>query len=566
MQFWKRLAALALAVGIGVSLLAGCGQKEPAEVPAEGFSLSVCVGAVPDTLDPIYAENAGDQTILNHLYENLMRIAVDEEGNETVALGMAKSIEKERNFDGTVTYTFRLRDAKWSDGKYVKADHFVYAWQRLVNPVCNSPYADLLSIVCGYEEARVRRDMTLLQVKAKNNETLVVTLKGDYDWFLTQICTATATMPLREDVVQKLKDLGIQREEEFGRKRLWWEETAQLVTNGVYHSEEYHEGAPLRLHRNKYYVREEGAKGAHELLFHFASSAEAAQILYQGNVVDVAWPLTETRLTELSAQENWEGGTELETYAVLLNTESPLLQDDRIRHAVSLVVDRNEIAPLAGAMAVPAEGLVPAGVPDREGGDFRAKGEAILDNDPANYKASCAEAKNILANAGYAGSGTLQGLEYLYEDDGSNAAVAEILCRQWQKQLGITVTPRGVTKTELWAALRSGNYSLAGAELGSEVNDAEGFLTDWTSKSPDNVINYQSSAYDTLMTIVATAKDVSARMGCLYDAETLLLNNHAIVPLYTAKTGWEGRETLKGVCRDPRGWFSFTDAEWVTEN
>ena len=105
MANWKRLIALALSGALCLVLLAGCAGED------EAFTLSVCVGGTPESLDPIYAQMAGDQTILNHLYENLMRVAVDVSGEATVTNGMAKSVEQEENQDGTVTYTFRLRSA-----------------------------------------------------------------------------------------------------------------------------------------------------------------------------------------------------------------------------------------------------------------------------------------------------------------------------------------------------------------------------------------------------------------------------------------------------------------------
>ena len=75
----------------------------------------------------------------------------------------------------------------------------------------------------------------------------------------------------------------------------------------------------------------------------------------------------------------------------------------------------------------------------------------------------------------------------------------------------------------------------------------------------DNVARYSNSAYDTLMAIIATAPDGTARLGCLHDAEELLVGDYAIAPLYTRETTWELREPFTGVLRDARGWFSFAD-------
>ena len=128
----KRLAALALAVTLLAGLAAGCGQQ------SGGMELSVCVGDSYATLDPIYAEDISSQTILVHLYENLMRVTADGSGNAAVVNGMAQSVETEENEDGTVTYVFRLRSGHWSDGERVSAEDFAYAWRRLADPASHS--------------------------------------------------------------------------------------------------------------------------------------------------------------------------------------------------------------------------------------------------------------------------------------------------------------------------------------------------------------------------------------------------------------------------------------------
>lgn len=556
MRTGKQWTSLILVVGLCVSLLGGCAETEE----PEQLSLSVSVGGVLDTLDPIYAEGIADQTILAHLYENLMRVSVDADGQMSVVGGMAKSVEQEKNYDGTVTYTFRLRSAKWSDGKSVKASDFVYAWQRLASPGSNSPYAELLSVICGYDEARHSGDMSLLQVTAKNESTLVVVLDGNYDWFLSQVCTSPATMPLRQDVVRTLKEAGVQAAE--GKDdvpvALWWEDPTLLVTNGPYSVTEYKKGVSLQTASSEHYYGD--VSGPENLAFRFAATAENAWKLYEENAVDAVWPLTEERLSELAADENWTAIPELGTYTVLFNTDTELFGDALIRQAMNFAVDRNVLAQVAGVTARPAEGLVAYGVPENEEGDFRTVGGPLLDNDPELYREYCTQAQDLLSQAGYDSGAALGALEYLYVDEGNNRLVAEELCRQWMLALHITVNPRAVTERELWAALRSGNYTLAGVELVPDGNDAECFLSEWVSGSQNNVVRYENSAYDTLMAIIASAADGTARMGCLHDAEALLMADHVLAPLFTKGTDWEMREDLYGVFRDPRGWFGFYGA------
>ena len=550
MRKLKKAVSLLLAALLCASVLVGCADG------GDGVSLSVSVGGRVTTLDPIYAEDINSQTVLVHLYENLMKVAPDGAGGAAVVNGMAKSVDVEENFDGTVTYTFRLRSARWSDGQSVRASDFVYAWQGLADPDSFPPYGALLRVVCGYEAAGAAGDMSLLLVTAKNASTLVVTLSGNYDWFLREVCTSPATMPLRQDVVQRLKEAGIQAAGADGEAQAWWSDPTALVTNGPYLATGYQFSKYLELTASERYNSDQ--LGPETLTFRFAEDADKAWELYENKEVDAVWPLPQERLAELAADETWSAIPQLGTYTVIYNCGHELLEDVLIRQAMAWTIDRNALAAAAGVTAQAAEGLVPHGVPENQEGDFRTVGGALLDNDPEQYEERCQQARETLSEAGYDRGSALGELEYLYVEEGTNGAVAQELCRQWQEALGITVVPKGVTTRELWSALRKGEYTLAGVDLEAAGNDAECFLMDWTSDSQDNVAGYENSAYDTLMAIIASAADGTARMGCLHDAEALLMDDFALSPLYTMGTAWELRDTLTGAARDARGWFNFS--------
>ena len=557
MKLRKRLTALCLSALVCLSLLTGCGRKGTAERAA----LSVCVGESPATYDPIYAQRIGDQTILNHLYENLMRMEKGENGQLTAVPGAAKSVDVKENSDGTVTYTFRLRGGKWSDGVEVKASDFVYAWQRLADPATGSVYASLLSIVSGYDEAQATGDMSLLAVSAKNNTTLVVTLNGQYDWFIREVCTSIATMPLRQDVVRQLKqesDAANESLKEDETPRRWWSDPTRLVTNGPYTASAEEENS-LTLTENESCGKR--LSGPKTLTFRFGDG-QTAEVLYDQGVVDAVWPLTEEEMAaRMETDGAWQAEPVLETYSVMFNCGR--LADESIRKALSLVIDRERLAAIAGSTAQAAEGLVPPGVPEDDADvDFRACAGSLLDNDPDTYAERCQRALELLQAAGYDRgsdlSAELGALEYLYVDRGNSSSVAMALCGMWGHYLGANVTPRAVTEAELAAALRSGTYTLAGREVSAVCNDAECFLMDWTTDHPDNFLHYENSAYDTLMSIIAGAGDGAARMGCLHDAEDLLVEiDCAISPLYTERTAWKLRDAYLGALRDPRGWFDF---------
>ena len=555
MKHWKRRLALFLTAALCAAALSGCGQS------GDAMELSVCVGDAPEDLDPIYASETADQTVLVHLYENLMRRTA-----AGVTEGMARSAESEENPDGTVTWTFQLRNAEWSDGRQVMAADFVYAWQRLADPANGSPNGALLSVVAGYDAVQETGDATLLQVTAEDDHTLVVVLNGNYSWFLSEVCTSPATMPLRQDLVdgtaepeETAEAAGEETAEaEAGAAEAtpWWSDLSALVTNGPYQVSGCQAGETLTLTASETYY--DDISGPQTLTFHFAETAEEGQALYDEGAVDFLGALPEEQMAALVEEESPKLTPELGVQAVVFNCAQDTLMDARVRLALSLVIDRAAAAEAAGPAARAAEGLIPPGVPESEEADFRATGGALLDNAPEHREKLAEQARALLEEAGYANVQDLGQLEYLYVDEGNGAAVARTLVDAWRSALGLQVTARAVTAEELAAALGDGTFSLAGTEVRALGNDAECFLLQWASTSQENVSRYANSAYDTLLSVIAGAEDETARLGCLHDAEALLLEEGAVAPLYTTVTAWTLRDGLTGVLRDGRGWFSFT--------
>ena len=153
-----KILSLVLAVTMLFTLLAACGngtssgnqtpapessapvETQPVEAtPAsDTFDLKVCIASEPQTIDPALNSAVDGAVMTQHMFEGLMKWSNagsksdDKLYAAEVVPGQAASYEKTDNGDGTVTYTFTLRDdIKWSDGQPVTAQDFVYSWQRL---------------------------------------------------------------------------------------------------------------------------------------------------------------------------------------------------------------------------------------------------------------------------------------------------------------------------------------------------------------------------------------------------------------------------------------------------
>ena len=554
MKSSRRMATLALCLALMLGILAGCGGEAP------GISLRVSMGPEADSYDPIRAETPEAETVLVHLYENLLRLTPDPSGGTALAPGVAKKYDVEENYDGTVTYTFRLRAAKWSDGQAVTAGDFVYAWQRLADPVTASPSASLLSAVAGYDEVRSSGDASKLQVSAPDDSTFVVTLLGKCDWFLEDVCTDSATMPLRQDNLQRLKEAAIQAnlqtEEQGGTGTLnWASDPTKLVANGPYTASRGEEGE-LILTASETYVG--GVSGPEELRFLFHETAEEAWETYEAGEADFVSPLPRAE-TEIRAEEDWASVSLLCTTVLLFNTQGENFNDAESRKAFSLAIDRQALSDLTEEVSRPADGLVPYGVPDENGEDFRARGGDLLGE--SGTEEALAQARTLLEESSYASASVPR---FVYEDTAENALLADALWRTWMKALRVRLERIPLSADELRETLAAGDYDLALTDLRGDARDAESFLAPWRGDSSGNLVGYENGAYDTLLKVIRSASDEKARQGCLHDAEELLLDDCPVAPLLFTASAWEARDGLVGILRDGRGFFSFAGAAEVS--
>ena len=201
MKYPTILFALLLALTL---LLSACGAQEepqpPEDAEPEPFTLSVSLPGQADTLDPLRSTAQGTETILHHLFENLMRWEDGGDGWAVLAPGQAESYTVETDYAGNATYTFTLREGlQWSDGRPIAAGDFVSAWQRIADPANDVPHRALLSPIAGYGQVQETGDASLLAVSAPDRRTFVVSLEGSCAWFLEEVCASPYTVPRPTD-------------------------------------------------------------------------------------------------------------------------------------------------------------------------------------------------------------------------------------------------------------------------------------------------------------------------------------------------------------------------------
>ena len=198
------------------------------DVDGSTDSISVCIASEPDVLDPALNSAVDGATLDSHLFAGLAKWDQDEDGNLVIVADCATELpEGVENADGTVTYTYTLREGmKWSDGEPVTAKDFAFAWKRAASEELGADYGYMLEVIKGYPND--------LAVEATDDLTLTVTLNNAVA-FWNELLAFPAYFPVREDVVAN---------------EAWCTDASTFVSNGAYKMTGWDHNSVITLTKN----------------------------------------------------------------------------------------------------------------------------------------------------------------------------------------------------------------------------------------------------------------------------------------------------------------------------
>ncbi len=568
-----KLLSLLLSAALVVGLLAGCGNgtQSSGETPdaqnsqaqetsggneAVANEITVNIASEPQTIDPALNSAVDGAIMLSHMFEGLMRWV--DSGTETpgsdgtcnnaeLSYGQAESYDKVANDDGTVTYTFHLRDGiKWSDGQDVTAGDFVFAWQRLVTPETAADYNYMIDCVVNANEIMAgEKDPSELGVSAPDDKTFVVTITSDLPYF-TEICAFPATFPVRSDVVSNDQ---------------WTYSPDTYITNGAYKMTSRVTNSEIVMEPNEYYYGVD-TLGPSKITFKLMDDANAMLSGFNSGELDFIENMPTDEVAGLLASGDLKIVDYIGTYYVCYQTQKAPFDDARVRKAFTLAIDRTYIVnEITQTGQVEAGGFVPAGVYDAAGAtgdDFRTVGGDYYKPTDADYEANCEEARALLAEAGYPNGEDFPVVTYLYNTDDSHKAVAEALQNMWQTVLGVTVQLDNQEWATFLQTRKDGDYSIARNGWIADYNDPMSFLDMWLTGGGNNDAQYANSEYDSLIQAAKASADPAERMQLMHDAEDIIMGqDYALCPLYFYTQKYMLADNVSGMYYTPLGFFFF---------
>ena len=537
----KRLLALTLVAAMGISLFAGCGgNTDGGDTGAVGGGVVTHnLSSEPKSIDPALNTAVDGHQVIYGVFEGLCRLDERDQGIP----GIAESWDISED---NLTYTFHLRDAKWSDGQPVKASDFVYAWKRAVDPATAAEYGyQMYYLKNGEAINNGEKPIDELGVKAIDDKTLEVTLESVTPYFL-QLTAFPTYMPVREDVVS-------------ADPEGWALNMDTYIGNGPFKVQEWKHDDVLKLVKNENYYDADKVK-LDGIDYVFIVEASTAVSAFESGEIDYmeAVPAEKIAVLEEANDENFKILPYLGTYFYIFNMNQEPVNNPKVRKALSLAINRTDIVEqVTKAGQVPATGFVPKGVSMSDGTtDFQeTAGDYNLPIDDSKVE----EAKQLMAEAGYPDGQGFPTIELLYNTNEGHKAIAEAIQAMWKQNLGINVELRNEEWKVFQTSRNEGNYTVARHGWIGDYVDPMTFLDMWITASGNNDAKFSNPKYDEL---ISKAKSTlgKERDDAMLEAQAILMEELPVMPIYYYTNAILMRSTVKNAPKSITGPVNYREA------
>ena len=457
----------------------------------------------PPTLDPHLTTDATSARIIVEVFGGL--VTIDRELHIVPDLAERWDVSD----DGRV-YVFHLRrDAKFHDGKPVTAQDVQWSLERVTNPLTESPVVDqYLGDIVGVKE-KVAGDATSISgVRVIDDHTLEITIDDAKSYFLAKMTYPTGFVLDRENVEAD--------------PRSWFREPNGT---GPFRLQEYVVGESLVLGRNESYHL--GPPKLEEV--QFILSGGTSLLMYENDEIHVAGVgLADLdRLSDPSNDLFPELRTAPASFSVNyigMNVNEPPLDDVKVRQALNLAIDKQEIASIVlGDLVEPADGILPPNFPG-------------YDESVQGYQFDPVRAKQLLEESKYGDDlDSIPPITITTPGSfGANVSLdMEVILQMWERNLGITAEFQQTEFATFLKDLHKGRFQMFDIGWIADYPDPENFLDIlFHSESTNNHTHYSNPEVDDLLMRARVETDTGVRYALYNDAEQMILDDAPWVPLW----------------------------------
>jgi len=455
-------------------------------------------GTNPYTLDPAVSGDVNSSSYIIQIFNGLVRLDDNLEPAPDIASSWDISQDK-------LTYTFHLRhDVVFQDGKKLTAADVKYSWERACNPDTRSAVAmTYLGDIVGVSDVVSGKADQISGVIIVDDYTLKVTIKSPVSYFLARLTYPTAMVVDKKNVTSSQ----------------WWRNPNGT---GPFKLKEWQDNSLLVLERNNRYFGEKSGVETVE----FQMLAGLPMNLYETGAIDVtsissdyidrvmdpAGPFKTQLVVSPQLSFDWVG----------FNTNEAPFDDINVRKAFTMAVDKDKIISLILRDLVDrADGILPPGIP---GYNKNLKG---IGYDPVAAKAALKASK--YGDAAHLPSITLTTSGY----GNSVSPVLEALVVQWRDILGVEVKIRQLDPDYYIYHLTKEKDQMFDMGWVADYPHPQDFLDVLFHTGADNnFAEYSNPAIDAVMDAAALEPDTAKSLGMYQQAEQMLVDDAAVIPLY----------------------------------
>jgi len=512
-------------------MLSSFQMQEPAPLGIpRSEALTLYLDDGPLTLDPAIAQESQSIQYITLIYSGLM--SFDSKLTLTGELTQGWNISG----NGTV-FTFTLRsNARFHDGRPVTAQDVKYSWERAASKDTGSPTAGTyLDDIVGFADFVAGKATEIKGIEALDDRMLRVTIDAPKAYFLSKLAHPVTYVVDRNQV-----------EKETTASGLPWE--AEPNGTGPFRMNQWDFGIVMVLDANKDYYRTP-PKVPHVV---FRLYGGIPSVMYDTGEIDAAQVFPD-QVADIGNPKNPLSGDlranpELSVFYVGFATNKPPFDDPLVRKAFLLAVDRQKILhDVWQDTRQMAHGILPPGLPG-------------YNPDTPSIRYDPQQAKLLLSQSKYGGAQKLPTITYTTSGTSDVSPAVAALLDMWKANLGVDVQVRLMDSNLYYYTLDTAVDNLFDYGWVADYPDAHDFLDVlFHSGADNNKGKYRNPQVDALLDNARVELDAQKRTQMYQQAEKMLVDDAAAIPLQFGKSYTLVKPYVKGLSSTPLGMLDLRD-------
>ncbi|SPN73352.1 Stage 0 sporulation protein KA,oligopeptide ABC transporter substrate-binding protein OppA,ABC-type oligopeptide transport system, periplasmic component,nickel ABC transporter, nickel/metallophore periplasmic binding protein,Bacterial extracellular solute-binding proteins, family 5 Middle [Chlamydia serpentis] len=496
--------------------------------------LAINIRDEPRSLDPRQVRLLSEISLVKHIYEGLV-----EENTTSGIIEPALAANYSVSEDG-LTYTFKLKQAFWSNGDPITAEDFLASWKQMANQEVSGIYAFAFNPIKNVRKIQEKElSIDHFGVSAPNESTLIVTLESPTSHFLKLLALpvffpvhkSQRTLPLKESLP---------------------------ITSGAFYPKKIKQKQWIKLSKNPYYYNQKQVE-TQTITIHFIPDANTAAKLFNQGKLNWQGPpwgerIPQETLSSLESRGHLHSFDVAGTSWLTFNIHKFPLNNMKLREALAYALDKESlVSTIFLGRVKTANHLLPTNIHS-----YPEQQEQEISYRKVYARKLFTEALEEL----HITAKDLEHLNLIFPvSSPTSSLLVQLIREQWKESLGFTIPIIGKEFALLQSDLSSGNFSLATGGWFADFSDPMAFLTIFAYPSgvPPYATNHKG--FLELLQNIEQEKDPNKRSNLVSQASFYLETSHIIEPIYHDAFQFAMNKKLSNLGVSPTGVVDFRYAK-----